>query len=65
MKKVLFGVLGLLVVIPVVFAVTVVVQVERGRDRVQGEIKSKSFPKISPFDSVKKLSILPLVACPT
>jgi 7,8-dihydropterin-6-yl-methyl-4-(beta-D-ribofuranosyl)aminobenzene 5'-phosphate synthase len=61
MKKVLFGVLGLLVVIPVVFAVTVVVQVERGRDRVQGEIKSKSFPKISPFDSVKKLSILPLV----
>jgi len=39
----------------------VVVQVERGRDRVQSEIKSKSFPKISPFDSVKKLSILPLV----
>jgi 7,8-dihydropterin-6-yl-methyl-4-(beta-D-ribofuranosyl)aminobenzene 5'-phosphate synthase len=61
MKKVLYGVLGLLVVIPVVFAVTVVVQVERGRDRVQGEIKSKSFPKLSPFDSVKKLSILPLV----
>jgi 7,8-dihydropterin-6-yl-methyl-4-(beta-D-ribofuranosyl)aminobenzene 5'-phosphate synthase len=61
MKKVLYGVLVLLVVIPVVFAVTVVVQVERGRDRVQGEIKSKSFPKIPPFDSVKKLSILPLV----
>ncbi len=60
MKKVLYGVLGLLVIILIVFAVKVV-QVERGRDRAQNEIKSKSFPKLSPFDSVKKLSILPLV----
>jgi 7,8-dihydropterin-6-yl-methyl-4-(beta-D-ribofuranosyl)aminobenzene 5'-phosphate synthase len=60
MKKALYSVLGLLVVILVVFAVTVV-QVERGRDRVQNEIKPKSFPELSSFDSVKKLSILPLV----
>ena len=60
MKKILYGVLGVLVVILIVFAVKVV-QVERGRDSVQNEIKSKSFPKISPFDSVKKISILPLV----
>lgn len=60
MKKALYGILGLLVVILVVFAVKVV-QVERGRNRVQDEIKSKFFPKFSTFDSVKKLSILPLV----
>jgi 7,8-dihydropterin-6-yl-methyl-4-(beta-D-ribofuranosyl)aminobenzene 5'-phosphate synthase len=60
MKKALYGVLGVLIVILIVFAVKVV-QVERGRDSVQNEIESKSFSKISPFDSVKKLSILPLV----
>lgn len=60
MKKILYGVLGILVVILVVFIMKVA-QVERGRDRVQDEIKSKTFFKISPFDSVKKLSILPLV----
>jgi 7,8-dihydropterin-6-yl-methyl-4-(beta-D-ribofuranosyl)aminobenzene 5'-phosphate synthase len=60
MKKILYGILGVLVVILVVFAVKVV-QVERGRDSVQNEIKSKSFSKLSAFDSVKKLSILPLV----
>jgi len=60
MKKALYGVLGVLLVILIVFAVKVV-QVERGRDSVQDEIKSKSFSKLSPFDSVKKLSLLPLV----
>jgi 7,8-dihydropterin-6-yl-methyl-4-(beta-D-ribofuranosyl)aminobenzene 5'-phosphate synthase len=60
MKKASYGVLGVLIVILIVFAVKVV-QVERGRDSVQNEIESKSFSKISPFDSVKKLSILPLV----
>ncbi|TRZ88551.1 MBL fold metallo-hydrolase [bacterium] len=60
MKKALYGVFGVLMVILAVFAVTVV-QVERGRDRVQDEIKSKYFPKLSPIDSVKTLSILPLV----
>ncbi len=56
MKKALYGLLGVLVVILVVFAVKVV-QVERGRDRVQDEIKSKPFPKLSPFDAVKKLRL--------
>ena len=54
MKKALYGVLGVLMVIPVVFAVTVV-QVKRGRNLVQDEMKSKSFPKLSPIDFVKKL----------
>ncbi|MHB8909484.1 MAG: MBL fold metallo-hydrolase [Syntrophales bacterium] len=60
MKKALYGVLGVLVVLLIAFAVTVV-QVERGRERVRDEIKSESFPKLSPFASVKQLSILPLV----
>jgi 7,8-dihydropterin-6-yl-methyl-4-(beta-D-ribofuranosyl)aminobenzene 5'-phosphate synthase len=60
MKKTLYGVLGVLVLIIVLFVVTVV-QMERGRDRVQNEIESKFFSKLSPFGSVKKLSILPLV----
>lgn len=60
MKKAIFGVLGVLVVILVLFAVEVV-QVERGRESARNETGSKSFPKISPFDSVQKLSILPLV----